>query len=64
LWQAEFQGFTILQITQQQGVVFALMAGRPEWSTSTRIVAVDGSRGTVYWERDVQEVLFLVGTQS
>jgi outer membrane protein assembly factor BamB len=62
LWQTEFRGFTILQITQQQGMVFALIAGGSEFSKSTRIVAVDGSHGTVYWARDIQEVLFLVNS--
>ncbi len=53
LWHRTFEGYTVLQIAPEDGVLFVLLAGGPESSTPARIAAVDGATGAVYWERDV-----------
>jgi outer membrane protein assembly factor BamB len=56
---AEFAGYTVIQITEIQGVVFAMLAGGPESSKPARVAALDGASGRVYWQRDIQEILFV-----
>ena len=61
LWHRTFQGYTVVQIAPEDGVLFVLLAGGPESSTPARIAALDGGTGAVYWERDVVNgsILFL-----
>lgn len=64
LWQAEFPGYRIDSITQEQGVIFARLfepANIFGPNVPERLSAIDGSRGTVCWERD-QQMYFLVNT--
>jgi outer membrane protein assembly factor BamB len=58
-WLGEFPGYTVTQITEVQGVIFTMLAGAPESSTPARVAALDGATGRVYWQRDIQEILFL-----
>ncbi len=55
-----FTGYIVVQITEEQGVVFALLSGGAESSKPARIAALNGAQGGVYWERDIQEIAFLV----
>ncbi len=57
---SEFTGYIVVQITEVQGVVFALLSGGAESSKPARIAALNGAQGGVYWERDIQEISFLV----
>lgn len=57
---SEFSNYTVTQITEEQGVVFAMLAGGPESSKPARVAALDATTGRVYWQRDIQEILFLV----
>jgi outer membrane protein assembly factor BamB len=59
---SEFSNYTVTQITEVQGVVFAMLAGGPESSKPARVAALDATTGRVYWQRDVQEILFLVNS--
>jgi outer membrane protein assembly factor BamB len=64
LWHAEFASYYVDSIAQEQGVVFAYLFVPPNAlgeSRPSRLVALDGSRGTVYWERD-QQIYALVNT--
>lgn len=55
-----FPNYTIIQITEIQGVVFAMLAGGAGGGKSARVAALDDASGKVYWQRDIQEILFLV----
>ena len=64
LWQVEFPGYRIDSIAQEQGVVFARLFAPSNMfgpNVPERLAALDGSRGTVYWERD-QQMYYLVST--
>ena len=64
LWHAEFGSYYVGSIAQEQGIVFAYLFVPPNAlgvSPPSRLVALDGSRGTVYWERD-QSIYALVNT--
>ncbi|MGH2516506.1 MAG: hypothetical protein ACRDHP_12700, partial [Ktedonobacterales bacterium] len=62
LWQAGFlPTYHLGALAQEQGVVFVELYGPPETNVMERIVALDGLRGTVYWERD-QRIFSLVNT--
>ncbi len=57
LWQVEFPGYRVDSIAQEQGVVFVSLFAPPNMfgpNVPERLAALDGSRGTVYWERDQQ----------
>lgn len=58
----EFAGYTVIQITTVQGVVFAVLAGGADGAKPARVAALDGATGRVYWQRDIQEILFLVNS--
>lgn len=60
LWQSAIPGYAAVQITEEQSVIFALLSGGAESSKPARIVALDGAQGSVYWERDIQGISFLV----
>jgi outer membrane protein assembly factor BamB len=57
-----FTDYTVIQITAIQGVIFAMLAGGPESSKPARVAALDGASGRVYWQRDIQEITFLINT--
>ncbi len=56
-----FSGYTPIQITEMQGVIFAMLAGGPESSKPARVAALslNSTKAQVYWQRDIQEILFL-----
>ncbi len=59
VWSGAISGYEPVQLTEEQGVVFAMLATGPESSKPARVAALDGTNGKVYWQRDIQEILFL-----
>jgi len=62
-WYSEFPGYIIVQISEEQGVVFAMLAGGAESSKPARVAALDGTTGRVYWQRDILQISDLVSNQ-
>jgi outer membrane protein assembly factor BamB len=62
LWRQAFDGYTPVQVMQQQGVVFAMFVGRPGSGSPARIIALDGRHGALYWQRDISALVFLAQT--
>ena len=60
-WLGEFPGYTPIQITEVQGVVFAMLAGGPESSKPARVAALslNSTKAQVYWQRDIQHIQYL-----
>lgn len=56
---SEFSNYTVTQITEEQGVVFAMLAGGTESSKPARVAALDATTGRVYWQRDIQHIQYL-----
>ena len=56
-----FSDYTPIQITEIQGVIFAVLAGGSESSKPARVAALSlsSAKAQVYWQRDIQEILFL-----
>lgn len=56
-----FPDYTVVQITEMQGVVFAVLAGGPESSKPARVAALSLNPTTaqVYWQRDIEHIQYL-----
>lgn len=56
-----FSDYTPIQITEIEGIIFAVLAGGPESSKPARVAALslNSTKAQVYWQRDIQEILFL-----
>ena len=57
-----FPDYTVTQITEIQGVIFAMLAGGPESGKPARVAALSltSTEAQVYWQRDIQYIQFLV----